>query len=294
MTGSTHDAHRAVVEQVQIAAETDDVHLLGVSEIARNVIEGEADIRPPGSLQFVVLDDEGRIRKLADVTAVIEMQVTGHYVFDVIGLEANFGKLRRNSVILGHLEAEALGQRSPPSLGIGDCLVVVPGVDDDLGLTPGLPAIGRLGEERRTGVRLRVRVVVRVVGRQDQRVPHRVRKPGLHRICGGRVLVRALVVGVEEAAGNSLDVVPRSASVHRARGHDRIGPVGHLDVERQRREVGRAVRPDGHPRVGGPEVAGKRRINGSRPTGVQRDGDLGPAVASIRREPDSDSVGASV
>ena len=60
--------------------------------------------------------------------------MTGHHVFDVVGLETDLGKLRRNSVVLGHLEAEALGERSPPSLGIGDRLVVVSGVDDDVAL----------------------------------------------------------------------------------------------------------------------------------------------------------------
>ena len=65
---------------------------------------------------------------------MIEVQVTDHHVFDVVGLEANFGKLRRNRVILRHLEAEALGERSPPSLGVGYRLVVVPGVDNDVAL----------------------------------------------------------------------------------------------------------------------------------------------------------------
>ena len=62
------------------------------------------------------------------------MQVTGYHVFDVVGLQADLGELRRNRVILGHLQAEALGQRSPPSLGIGDRLVVVSGVEDDVAL----------------------------------------------------------------------------------------------------------------------------------------------------------------
>src|SRR5258708_29526583 len=131
MARSTHDAHRAVVEQIQVAVETDDVHFLGVGEIAWNVIHGEAYIRPPSSLQLVVLDDEGRIRELADIATVIEVQVTSHHVFNVVGLEANFGKLRRNRVILRHLEAKALGERSPPSLGVSYRLVVVSGVDND-------------------------------------------------------------------------------------------------------------------------------------------------------------------
>src|SRR6266446_2661918 len=134
MARSTHNTHRAVVEKIQVAIEADDVHLLRVGEIAGNVIEGEADIRPPGSLQLVVLDDEGRIRELADIAAVIEVQVTSHHVFNVVCLEANFGKLRRNRVILRHLEAKALGERSPPTLGVGYRLVVVSGVDNDVAL----------------------------------------------------------------------------------------------------------------------------------------------------------------
>ena len=134
MTGSAHDANRAIIEKVQVAVEADNVHFLGVGEITGNVINGEADVGPPGSLQLVLLGNEGSVRELTNIAAVIEVQVTDHHVFDVVGLEANFSKLRRNRVILGHLEAEALGKRSPPSFRVSNRFVVVSGVDDDVAL----------------------------------------------------------------------------------------------------------------------------------------------------------------
>ena len=74
MSGRTHDAHRTIVEQIEVTVETDDIHFLGVGEIAGNIIDGEADIRPPGGLQFVVLGDERGIWKLTDIAAMIEMK----------------------------------------------------------------------------------------------------------------------------------------------------------------------------------------------------------------------------
>src|SRR5437899_8932636 len=66
----THDAHRTIVEQIEVTVEADGVHFLGVGEIAGNVVDGEADIRPPGGLKLVVLGYERGVRKLADVASV--------------------------------------------------------------------------------------------------------------------------------------------------------------------------------------------------------------------------------
>src|SRR5262249_39917348 len=61
MTGRAHNAHRTVIEEIEVALKADDVHLLGVGEVARNIIERVADIWPPGRLQLVVLGNEGGI-----------------------------------------------------------------------------------------------------------------------------------------------------------------------------------------------------------------------------------------
>src|SRR5262249_5645714 len=50
---------------------------------------------------------------------------------------ADLGELRRDRVILRHLQAEALGKRTPPAVWIGDRLVVVAGVEDDVALGMG-------------------------------------------------------------------------------------------------------------------------------------------------------------
>ena len=98
----------------------------------------------------------------------------------------------------------------------------VGGVDDDLGLAPGLSAVDGLGEVGGAGVGRRVRVVVRVVRGQDQRVPDGIGGLVVDRVGGGRVLVGALVSGLEEGSRDRLDVVPGRAAVGRARRDDRV------------------------------------------------------------------------
>ncbi|OKO85369.1 hypothetical protein AC630_05960 [Bradyrhizobium sp. AS23.2] len=145
MAGSPHHAYRTVIEQIEVALEADDVHLLGVSEVARNIIERVADIRPPGGLQFVVLGNEGRIRKLTDIPAMVEVQVTDHDIFDVVSLQSDLLELCGNGIVLCHFETEPLGKRSPPAIGIGNRFIVVSGIDDDiaLGMLEHIEAHGR-------------------------------------------------------------------------------------------------------------------------------------------------------
>src|SRR5258705_10756667 len=60
----TNDAHRAVVEQVEVAVQPDRLHVLGLGEIARDVVDRETDIGPPRRLELVVLRDQGRVLEL--------------------------------------------------------------------------------------------------------------------------------------------------------------------------------------------------------------------------------------
>ena len=132
MAGRAKQAERTVAEQVEIAVEPHHLHFLGVGEIARDVVDRVALVGPPCRLELVVLRHQRRIRELRDVSAVVEMQVTDDHVFDVVGLHADLGELRGDRVVLGHLQAEPLRQRPPPSLRIGDGLVVVAGVEDNV------------------------------------------------------------------------------------------------------------------------------------------------------------------
>src|SRR5262249_37577704 len=64
---------------------------------------------------------------------------------------------------------------------VADRLLPLTGIDDDLRLAPGLPAVCRLGKEGWTGEGLGVGIVVRIVGRAEQGVAHGVGSTGFGR-----------------------------------------------------------------------------------------------------------------
>src|SRR5882757_1067638 len=134
MTRRPYETDRAIVEQVEVAVQPDRLHVLGLGEVARDVVERIADVGPPRRLELVVLRDQGRVLELPDIAAVVEMKMTDRDILDVVGLEADLGELDRDRIVLGHLEAEALGEGTPPSVGIGDRLVVVAGIKHHVAL----------------------------------------------------------------------------------------------------------------------------------------------------------------
>jgi hypothetical protein len=60
---------------------------------------------------------------------MVEMEMTDDQILDVVHLQPDLGELGGNRIVLGHLEAEALGERSPPAIGVGDRLVVVAAIE---------------------------------------------------------------------------------------------------------------------------------------------------------------------
>src|SRR5260370_33862006 len=134
VTRRPYEPHRAIIEQVEIPVQPDRLHVLGLGEVARYVVERVADVGPPRRLELVVLAAQCRVLERADFAAVVEMKMTYRDILYVVELGADLGELDRNRIVLGHLEAEALGEGTPPTVGIGDRLIVVASIKHHVAL----------------------------------------------------------------------------------------------------------------------------------------------------------------
>ncbi len=134
MTRGAPELDALIPEEIEVTIEPNHIDLLRVGEISRDVVDRVARVGPPRRLHLVVLHDQGRVGELPDIAPVVQVHVTDRDVLDVRDLEPDLGELGRDGVVLRHLQSEALGQRAPPSVGVGDRLVVVAGVEHHVAL----------------------------------------------------------------------------------------------------------------------------------------------------------------
>src|SRR5215470_903194 len=154
--GQTHDRHlaargvprpalddyAAVAEHVHVALELVHLELVGerlaevvpeAGHVTRDVGARGPRLRPGRVLHLGFLHEEGGLRELADVPAVVEVHVADRDVLDVIGRQADLLELGIDGNVWGALRREALNER-PPVSRIADDLVVVAGIEEEIAL----------------------------------------------------------------------------------------------------------------------------------------------------------------
>src|SRR5260370_38867684 len=93
VTRRSYETYRAIIEQVEIPVQPDRLHVLGLGEVARDVVERVADVGPPRRLELVVLRDQGRVLELPDIAAVVEMKMADPDLLNSAGLAADLSDL---------------------------------------------------------------------------------------------------------------------------------------------------------------------------------------------------------
>ena len=165
---------------------------------------------------------------------------------------------------------------------VADRLVVLARREDDLRRAPRLAAVRRLREVAGARVGGRPRVVVRIVGRQHERVPHRVGSAIAIRIGRHRVLVRRELAAVGLVDLQPDDVAPRLAAVLRDRREDTVAIVEPVEADGVR--VDDPVGADGDPGVG------CALVDGTPGAAVERERRLVPRRAPVGRVPRDEAV----
>jgi len=135
---------------------------------------------------------------------------------------------------------------------VADRLRVLRGLDDVKGGAPALATVGGLREKCVSSKGLRVRVVIWLVGRCDECVPHGVRGPSFDRVGSCGVLVSAELASIGREGDECDEITPGLATVSRGGRSYRVLVVS--AVEGDGGCVGRAIGPELHPGVGRPLV----------------------------------------
>ena len=133
-----HD-ERAVSKQVEIAVELQHLHRVRAwchvpaqrQDVAENVIGAGPGLRPEKVLNLALLHDEGRLRELGDVAAVVEVEVAHNDVGDIVGCEIDFLELCIDRDIW-RIDRLQRGERGTPVARVGDNLVVVTCVEENI------------------------------------------------------------------------------------------------------------------------------------------------------------------
>ena len=131
-----------VREEIQITVELDHGvlvrhHLTRVvaqhHEVTGDVVLGRAGLPPEGVLDLVLLKDDGRLRELAHVSAVVQVHVADDHVLEVVGLEPDLPELHVDGHIRRPNRIEPLDEGTPVAR-IGDDAVVVSRVEQNVAL----------------------------------------------------------------------------------------------------------------------------------------------------------------